>query len=174
MSPYNFIRTQDNDSGISYAYAEFNVAEITYMAIFSDDQDTLSFLEQEKTIANIIKNKRTHSIKFAVKEYIETGNDDLYAPPLNHQFGKQEIKQLKAHLEKLLFEHYCLFKPECYFFIADRPSLARMYTKMCCNPSPFLSDFVPIATLGDEQNCFIIKTPSYNGAENEKNDSHRA
>lgn len=45
---------------------------------------------------------------------------------------------------------------------------------MCCNPMPFLSAFVPIANLGDERDCFIIKTPSYNGAENEKNDSPRA
>lgn len=170
MLSYHFIKTQDKDSGIVYISTEFQIADVTYMAIFSDDKDTLLFLEQDPTIAEIIQHKETHSIKFAVKEYIETGNEDLYAPPLNHQFGKTEIKALKSHLEKLVYEHYLLFKPDCYIFVADRPSLARMYSKMCCNPSSFMSDFETVSNLGDQQDCFIIKTPTYTGGNNEKND----
>lgn len=161
MFQYDFIKTVDEDSGISYVSADFAVNEIVYMAIFSDDKDTLSYLEEYDEITSLIQNKQTYSVKFAVKEYIETGNDDLYAPPLNHGFGRAEIQILKQHLESLLFEHYTLFKPDCYLFIADRPSLARMYRKMCCNPSQLMANFRPVIDLGENKDCFIIKTPTY-------------
>lgn len=85
MTQYQFIKTQDEDSGIAYIYSEFEVANITYMAIFSSDKDTLALWEEDETIASIIRNKTVYSIKFAVKEYIEMGNNDLYAPPINCQ-----------------------------------------------------------------------------------------
>lgn len=161
MFQYDFITTQDTDSGISYVSADFKVGDVTYIAIFSDDKDTLDFLTENQEIAPIIQNKKIYSFKFAVKSYIELGHDDLYAPPIDHDFGKNEIKELKEHLERLMLEHYLLFKPNGYVFIADRPSLARMYRKMCCKPSVLMADFVPIMGLGDEQDCFIVKTPNY-------------
>ena len=161
MSEYHFETVNDD---VPYIYADFIIVNVTYMAIFSDDQDALSFFtdnESNSDIIKLIKDKKTYSIKFAVKEYTENGNVDLYAPPLEHKFGKTEIKKLKKHLEKLMYKHYQLFKPDCYVFIAERESLARMYNKMCCNPSDFMADFKPVVKLGRENNCFVIKTPSY-------------
>lgn len=60
-----------------------------------------------------------------------------------------------------LYKHYLVYKPECYFFIAERPSLGRMYQKMCDNRHPLMIDFEPIGKLGDNADCFIIKTPNY-------------
>lgn len=161
MSFYHFIETRDEDSQIVYVSVEFQVAGVGYMAIFCDDRDTLFAFEQNQKIAEVTKKRNVYSIKFAVKDYIDSGNENLYAPPLNHLFKKAEIQDLKNHLEKIVFEHYQLFKPDCYIFVADRPSLARMYRKMCCNPSNFMKDFVSIFDLDDEQNYFIIKTPTY-------------
>lgn len=74
---------------------------------------------------------------------------------------RQVLSKLKEQLETLLYKHYLIYQPECYFFIAERPSLSRMYQKMCDNRHPLMIDFQPIGQLGENSDCFIIKTPNY-------------
>lgn len=157
--PISFKHTQDN--GIEYHHTDFKIGNVTYMIIFSDDKDSLFYWLNNSDIAPIIQNKKMYSIKFAVKDYIEYGNDDLYAPADNHQFGKTEIQQLKQQLEYFVYSHYQQYQPQCYLFVAERPSLVRMYKKMCSQPSQSMVDFEAITDLGDEKDCFVLKTPIY-------------
>ncbi|TNH06509.1 helicase [Testudinibacter sp. TR-2022] len=158
----SFHQTQDND--IIYHHADFKIGSVVYMIIFSDDNDSLFYWLDNPDISPLIQGRKTFSIKFAVKDYIECGNDDLYAPADNHQFGKAEIRQLKQQLEILVSAHYQQYQPDCYIFVAERSSLVRMYKKMCSQPSEFMVNFQPITDLGDEKDCFILKTPHYKEA----------
>ncbi|WP_304334158.1 hypothetical protein [Conchiformibius steedae] len=152
------------DNGIVYHFADFRVANIDYMAVFSDDAATLLYFQEEETLAHLMRGKRVYSIKFAVKSYLEQGNEDLYAPPPAHGFGKTEIIALKKQLEQLVWVHYQQFQPDAYLFVAERPSLKRMYQKMCTHLNNDMLDFVPIMNLGEYQDCFFIQTPHYQEA----------
>lgn len=149
---------------ISHQFAQFRVAQIDYIIDFSSDNDVIeSLFPLDERIEILLKNRKTYSVKFGVKAYYESteAEVDLYAPPLNHQFKKTDIQRLKEQLETLLYQHYLSYQPECYFFIAERPSLSRMYQKMCDNRHPLMIDFQPVGQLGDGADCFIIKTPYY-------------
>ncbi|QPB42205.1 helicase [Rodentibacter haemolyticus] len=149
---------------IPHQFAQFKVAHIDYIIDFSSDRDVIeSLFPLDQRIENLLRNRKTYSVKFGVKAYYESTEPDvdLYAPPVNHQFKKADIQQLKEQLETLLYKHYLAYQPECYFFIAERPSLSRMYQKMCDNRHPLMVDFIPVTQLGDNEDCFIIKTPNY-------------
>lgn len=149
---------------ISHQFAQFSVKNIEYIIDFSDDNDVItSLFALDERIESILKNRKTYSVKFGVKAYYESEDPDvdLYAPPIDHQFKKADIQQLKEQLETLLYKHYLAYQPECYFFIAERPSLSRMYQKMCDNRHPLMIDFTPVGQLGENADCFIIKTPNY-------------
>lgn len=160
--PIRFESAEDN--GIVYHFAEFRVANIDYMAVFSDDADTLLYFQEDEVLGHLMRGKRVYSIKFAVKSYLEQGNTDLYAPPPAHGFGKTEIKALKKQLEQLLWLHCQQFQPDAYLFVAERPSLKRMYQKMCTHLSCDMLDFVPRMNLGEQEDCFFIQTPYYQEA----------
>ena len=157
-----FIETEY--ASISHQFAQFTVAHVDYIIDFSSDDDVIEGLfPLDERIGALLKNRKTYSVKFGVKDYYDSDdpNVDLYAPPIEHNFRKTDIQKLKEQLETLLYKHYLVYKPECYFFIAERPSLGRMYQKMCDNRHPFMIDFKPIGKLGDNADCFIIKTPNY-------------
>ncbi|AZI14481.1 MULTISPECIES: hypothetical protein [Pasteurellaceae] len=154
-----FVETSENN--ITYIHTEFNIENVTYLAIFSKDDETLFFFNDDVNITKYIHHRQVYSIKFLVKDYLETENDDLYAPPLDHKFGKKQIAELKQKLEEIVYQHYLRFKPDCYVFVGERPSLIRMYKKLCANPSDFMVNFKPITDLGSHRDCFVIKTPSY-------------
>ncbi|TCK01844.1 hypothetical protein EV694_0478 [Volucribacter psittacicida] len=155
-----FIETNEND--ITYIYTEFNIENVTYLVIFSKDDETLSYFNDDVDIAEHLINQQTYSIKFLVKDYLDDdNNNDLYSSPLEHKFGKKQISELKNKLEQAVYQHYLLFKPDCYVFVGERASLVRMYKKLCAKPSNFMLDFKSITDLGSNQDCFIVKTPSY-------------
>lgn len=161
-----FTETQYGE--IKHCFGEFQVANIDYIIDFSADCDvTANHYELDNRIEKILKNHSTYTIKFGVKDYYESEEDnvDLYAPPKNHQFKRKEIQQLKEQLETLLYKHYLVYQPECYFFIGIRPSLVRMYQKMCDNRHPLMLEFETISGLGHDADCFIIKTPNYHQEE---------
>ncbi|MDY4281278.1 MAG: helicase [[Pasteurella] mairii] len=158
------IFTETDYHSIAHQFARFKVAQIEYIIDFSSDNDVIETLfPLDKQIETLLKNRKTYSVKFGVKAYYESTdpNIDLYAPPKNHHLKKTDIQQLKEQLETLLYKHYLTYQPECYFFIAERPSLSRMYQKMCDNRHPLMIDFKPVGQLGDNADCFIIKTPNY-------------
>ncbi|KGQ24275.1 hypothetical protein [Gallibacterium anatis] len=156
--------TESEYNSIPHQFAQFTVSQIDYIIDFSADSNIISILfVLDKKIEDLLKGHNTYSVKFGVKAYYESSdpNVDLYAPPINHNFKKKDIQQLKEQLEMLLYKHYLIYQPECYFFIAERPSLSRMYQKMCDNRHPLMIDFQPVGQLGDNADCFIIKTPNY-------------
>ena len=149
---------------IPHQFAEFRVANVDYIIDFSSDNDVIeSLFSLDERLEPLLKNRSTYSVKFGVKEYYESTDPsiDLYAPPINHQLKKTDIQHLKEQLETLLYKHYLIYQPECYFFIAERTSLSRMYKKMCDNRHPLMINFQLIGQLGNNQDCFIIKTPNY-------------
>ncbi|MGR6981400.1 helicase [Testudinibacter sp. P27/CKL/0425] len=154
---------ESSDGGIVHQFAYFSVGEVEYIIDFSTDDDIVeSISELDTTIAEILHGKQVYTVKFAVRAYYESQTEaDLYAPPPEHHFGRKEINSLKIQLETLLYHHYLQFKPDCYFFIAERPSLVRMYQKMCDKRDSIMLDFVPITKLGDNHDSFILKTPNY-------------
>lgn len=52
--------------------------------------------------------------------------------------------------------------PESYIFIAERPSLNKMYQRMSAKRSDFMQSFQAIYPLGANQDCFIVITPKGN------------
>lgn len=155
---------ESNLNGIRHHYVKFSVSHINYVMDFTDDADViLSLMALGEDIAELLRHRKVYTVKFAVEEYFEQEDycGDLYAPPKNHQFGKTEINDLKNQLETLLLRHYKVFHPECYFFIAERESLRRMYTKMCHNRNIELRDFIPLTGLGADGDCFILQTPHF-------------
>lgn len=158
------IFTETEYLSIVHQFAQFRVAEIDYIIDFSNDSNVIENLFLlDNRIKRLLKNHTTYTVKFGVKAYYDSTEPDidLYAPPLDHKFKKTDIQHLKEQLEMLLYKHYLIYQPECYFFIAERPSLSRMYKKMCDNRHPLMIDFDPIGQLGDNLDCFIIKTPNY-------------
>lgn len=158
------IFTDAEYNSILHQFAEFKVANVAYIIDFSPDNDAIeSVFPLDERIETLLKSRKVYSVKFGVKAYYESSdpNVDLYAPPINHKFTKTNIQQLKEQLETLLYKHYIVYQPECYFFIAERPSLSRMYQKMCDNRHPLMIDFKPVSQLGSNKDCFIIKTPAY-------------
>lgn len=159
--------TETRYGEITHHFAEFRVGSVDYIIDFSSDIDVItSHYALDERIEKGLKNHSTYTVKFGVKAYYESEDDniDLYAPPENHQFKRKEIQLLKEQLEMLLYKHYLAYQPECYFFIGERASLVRMYQKMCDNRHPLMLDFEPITKLGNDADCFIIKTPNYQEA----------
>ncbi|MFU2048379.1 helicase [Avibacterium gallinarum] len=154
---------EDHFQNISHQFAYFKVGKIDYIIDFSNDIDLLTNLTDNQEILSLINGKQTYTVKFAVKEYYESTQADieLYAAPKGQKFSRNLIKELKEQLESLLYYHYLQYQPDCYFFIAERPSLVRMYQKMCDNRHPILNEFQAITKLGHNQDCFIVKTPRY-------------
>lgn len=154
---------ENQDEQIVRHFAYFFIKDTEYIMDFSHDIDVISnIVAFNDEIASLIMGKNTFSVKFAVREFYENtdSNIDMFSAPFNHRFGKSEIRQLKENLESLLYRHYQVFKPECYVFIANTRSKARLYQKMCDNRHPIMLDFVPI-TLGEKSDCFVLKTPIY-------------
>lgn len=160
-----FIEFIDPDSGITYQYSEFCVANVSFIINFCSDSEIIStFSVLGEDIANYLKIYTACTVKFMAKEHLESeeSNFNLYAPATNHLFHRNEIMALQAQLERLVFEHYLRFTPECYIFIAERASLNRMYRRMCIKRSSFMQSFQPVYHLGINQDCFILITPKGN------------
>ncbi|WP_065232376.1 hypothetical protein [Gallibacterium anatis] len=154
----------DEEDVISHQYAYFSIKGVQYIIDFSSDPDLIAnFTELDSRICEIVAGHHSYTVKFAVREYYEDhhNNKYLFDAPEDHNFGRKDIQQLKEFLEKFLYEHFKQYQVECYCFIAERDSLNRMYRKMCKRRHLLLADFEPIYGLGNEQNCFIIKTPLY-------------
>lgn len=150
------------ESQITRHFAYFFIQDVEYIMDFSNDSDVMNpILELDEQLALILRGRNTYSVKFAVREYYESVDPkvDMFSAP-KHQFKKADIQHLKETLENLLYRHYLNFQPECYFFIGNTPSRVRMYQKMCDNRHPILSEFIPMQ-LGENADCFIVKTPSY-------------
>lgn len=155
----------DPDSGISYQYGEFTIADVTFVINFCTDKDVAStFSALGNDVSYYVQKYTTCTVKFMAKEHLENPNPnvDLYAPASNHQFKRKEIIALQTKLEQLVFEHYLRFTPESYIFIAERASLNRMYQRMCVKRSDFMQSFQAIYPLGTNQDCFILITPKGN------------
>lgn len=148
---------------IRHQFTYFTIANVDYIIDFSDDIDLLANLTENQEILSLLNYKKAYTVKFAVRDYYESSQNhiDLYAPPKGKKFSRTNIQELKQQLESLLYYHYLQYQSECYFFIAERPSLVRMYQKMCDNRHPILDGFQAITKLGDNQDCFVIKTPHY-------------
>ncbi|VEB24127.1 helicase [Avibacterium volantium] len=161
MMQFQFLESCFN--GITHQFAYFSISHIDYVMDFTSDADIVANLVDDPQIYALLNGKSVYTVKFAVKEYYESDENDidLYAPPKNYKFNKKEINCLKEQLETLFYQHYLNYKPDCYFFIGERPSLVRMYQKMCDNRHPIMLDFKPITQLGNNKDCFIIKTPLY-------------
>ncbi|AJE07859.2 Lhr family helicase [Mannheimia haemolytica] len=160
-----FIEFTDPDSGISYQYSEFTIANVAFIINFCSDADVISTLSAlGKDITNYINTYSCCTIKFMAKEHLENSgsNIDIYAPAANHQFKRKEIIALQETLERLLFEHYVRFTPESYLFIAERDLLNRMYQHMCVPRCDFMQSFQVVYPLGVNQDCFILITPKGN------------
>lgn len=152
----------DSESNIDHQFSYFSIQNIEYIIDFSADNDILNSLSDlDPKIDEIISGHTTFTVKFAVKEYYENNNRYLFDPPDEHNFGRAEIKKLKETLETLLYKHFLIYQAECYCFVAERDSLNRMYQKMCAKRHLLLKDFKPVYGLGNEQDCFVIKTPLY-------------
>lgn len=100
-----FIEFTDPDSGISYQYSEFTIANVAFIINFCSDADVISTLSAlGKDITNYINTYSCCTIKFMAKEHLENSgsNIDIYAPAANHQFKRKEIIALQETLERLL------------------------------------------------------------------------
>lgn len=109
---------------IPHQFAKFRVANVDYIIDFSSDNDVIeSLFSLDERLVPLLKNRKTYSVKFGVKEYYESTdpNIDLYAPPINHQLKKTDIQHLKEQLETLLYKHYLIYQPECYFSSLNVP-----------------------------------------------------
>lgn len=154
----------DVEYAIHHQFAYFFIRDVEYIIDFSSDDDVINnFANLDNDIARVINGHSSYTVKFAVREYYEdmTATKYLFDPPEAHNFGRQEIRQLKESLEMLLYKHFQQYQAECYCFVAERDSLNRMYRKMCEKRHLLLADFQPIYGLGAEQDCFILKTPLY-------------
>lgn len=155
---------ENEDGEIIRHFSYFNIRHIEYIMDFSNDPDIISgILALDSSITEIIQNRNVYTVKFAVREFYESDDPhiDMFSSPKEFRFLKTDLHSLKETLENLLYRHYSLFKPECYFFIGNSRSRVKMYQKMCDNRHPIMLDFIPITQLGEDADCFVIKTPSY-------------
>lgn len=145
--------------GACFQLSEFCVEDIHYTIIFQ--QVTPTILEDD--IADIVRfQERIFTVQFVVSDYLLPEYEgDLYLPPVNKNIARKTINILKTQLQKLLYAHYKRYHAQCYVFHAVRPSLGKLYEKMCINPAENLIKFSAFSGLGIEKNGFVLKTPQY-------------
>lgn len=155
---------ENKDGEIIRHFTYFHIQHIEYVMDFSNDPDIISgLLDLDSRINEVIENRSVYTVKFGVREFYESEDSsiDMFSSHSNYRFTRKDVNVLKTTLESILYEHYLMFKPECYFFIGNSPSRVRMYQKMCDNRSPVMLNFQPVTQLGEDSDCFILKTPTY-------------
>lgn len=155
---------ESQDGGIVRHFTYFNIQDVEYIMDFSNDSDVIAGLfDLDPRIYSLIMGRDVYTVKFAVREFYESEDSgvDMFGSPFSNQFLRKDLVKLKENLENMLYQHFLLFQPECYFFIGNSASRVRMYQKMCDNSPLIMLDFKPITRLGEDADCFVLKTPIY-------------
>ncbi|OOH89663.1 hypothetical protein BMT54_05855 [Pasteurellaceae bacterium 15-036681] len=150
-----------NDDGFIYQYADFYVNDVAYTISFTYAVE--GSLDFDEVISRLTRGKHTYTVEFSLSEifYDDHYQGELYSAPKNYHLTKSKYQNLKEVLFSLIFRHYQRYNPDCYFIVADRLSLQKMYRQMCNSPSEALRNFKAILGLGLNGECFLILTPNY-------------
>lgn len=156
-----------DDPDIPFQYADFMIGKISYTISFAKVIE--GSLDFDEFLSAMTKNRTTYSIEFSLSDifYDKAYQGDLYAVAEGNAFNRSQYLQLREQLILHIVEHYKCYHAECYFFVADRRSLLKMYEKMCNLADKRLFNFKPVMGLGAKGESFLILTPIYQENNNE-------
>lgn len=156
QTPIIFETFFDEETQLHQQQTEFIIRSTPYTIIFACENSlTESFAAQIEDDTPL--HYQSYSVKFTatqrIQEFNETGiSDNLYKNPNQDFYSIQEIKQLHDILMTILLTHQQTFHVQCYYFVAETPSLQKMYHRLCSQSEKNLIKFRKVI----KENCFIL------------------
>lgn len=147
----------DEQQQLHQQQAQFFIDKIEYTIIFASSPDLSCAFAAQIDDETPCQYEKSYSVKFAASQAIETfqstGNsDDLYRRPQGQFYAYTEVKKLYHTLNHILLEHQRLFQAQCYYFVAETPSLGKTYHRLCTMQSK--QNTIEFKIFRDD--CFII------------------